>query len=116
MEKINGKMENMSEDLALALGRKPKILGIATVVEYKIKITDLDKDDLYRHGMDEYNIRPSRGKNARATFEKNCMKAFRDKTGQAGIILEEPKKLKIKNQKALEAVLSKIRPQKLRNS
>jgi len=112
MEKINGKIKG-GMTLDQALGRKKEILGIATIVDYKIKIHSMDKDDLYRHGMDEYGLRPSRGKNARATFEKNCLRAFRDKTGQAGEKSIEPQK--IKNKKALEDVLSKIRPKKLRN-
>jgi hypothetical protein len=108
MEKINGKLKGMTLDQAL--GRKTSIIGIESVVDYQLEISKMDKDVLYSHGMKTYGIRPSRGKNARPAFEKKCISAFRNKTGQAGVKqISQPKNPK-SNKDALEAVLASIRP------
>lgn len=108
MEKINGKVKD-GNALNKVLGRKDNVAGIKTVIEYQSKISAMDRDELYRHGMTHYGIVPSRSKTARQTFEKRCVTAFRKETNQLQDQRLPQPKLKKKKKDALENVLKGVR-------
>ncbi len=63
------------------LGNKTKVLGTSEPLEYATLIAKMDTDKLFRHGMEEYGIKPSvsNSKN-RKIFEKRCIESFRKTT------------------------------------
>ncbi len=82
-EKITGKLAG--KELNSIIGNGKKILGVDGVLDYQIKISKMDVDDLYRHGMEQYGIKPSAsalGKKYRKSFETRCIAAFRKATNQ----------------------------------
>jgi hypothetical protein len=103
--KINGRKGN--PELNKALGNKSEILGCSAPVDYAIKIAKMDTDALYRHGMNEYGIRPGNRAKDRGPFEKRCVAEFRKATGQRMTETSQRKKLTKKKQAALDAVLAK---------
>ena len=106
MEKINGKINNGSS-LLTALGNKKSVAGVSDVLDYKILISKMPLEKLYRHGLEEFGVKPNRNINNRDAFERKCISAFRKTTGQLLDQLVKRPKLNKKGQKALDEVLSK---------
>jgi len=106
MEKINGRKG--PAELHKALGNKT-ILGCQGVADYAITIAKMDMDDLYRHGMKQYNIRPSNRKNGRATFEKRCVAEFRKETGAFSRTNTAKMPKKKADREKLQAILDKAK-------
>lgn len=106
MEKINGKITN-SDSLLTALGNKKSIAGISDVLDYKVYISNMQLEKLYRHGLEKFGIKPNRSIKNRENFEKKCIAAFRKTTGQLMDQTVQRTGLSKKRQKALDEVLSK---------
>jgi 1,2-phenylacetyl-CoA epoxidase catalytic subunit len=102
--KINGRTGKA--ELHKALGNKT-ILGCTGVVDYALKIAKIDLDELYRHGMEQYGIRPSNRKNARQTFEKRCVAEFKKATGQLTQNVSPQMPKNKKKREALQKILDK---------
>jgi len=105
MEKINGKI-NGSDTLVGALGNKKSVAGVSQFLDYKILISKMPMEKLYRHGLEEFGIKPNRSLKGRETFEKKCLAAFRKSTGQL-MNQDLSKKLTKTKQKKLDEVLKK---------
>lgn len=108
-EKITGK--DSGKDLNSILGNKKIILGVSGVLDYQLKISKMDLEDLYRHGMEEYGVRPSnaaQGKKYRKTFENRCIAAFRKKTNQQADVSIE-RKIGKKKMSELQKILDKAK-------
>jgi len=105
MEKINGKI-NGSDTLVSALGNKKSVAGVSQFLDYKILISKMPMEKLYRHGLEEFGIKPNRSLKGRETFEKKCLAAFRKSTGQL-MNQDLSKKLTKTKQKKLDEVLKK---------
>ena len=72
MEKINGKINNGSS-LLTALGNKKSVAGVSDVLDYKILISKMPLEKLYRHGLEEFGVKPNRNINNRDAFERKCI-------------------------------------------
>lgn len=108
-QKITGK--ESGKDLNSILGHKSKILGVDGVLDYQLKISKMDLDDLYRHGMEEYGIRPSnttQGKKYRKSFENRCVTAFRKKTNQIPDVSIN-RKISKKKMSAVQEILNRAK-------
>mgnify|MGYP000066944373 CR=1 FL=1 len=106
MEKINGKIEG-SDSLVTALGNKKSVAGVSQVLDYKILISKMPLEKLYRHGLEEFGIKPNRSIKGRESFEKKCISAFRKTTGQLMDRNLPVKKMTKSKQKKLKEVLKK---------
>ena len=106
MEKINGKIKG-SDSLISALGNKKSVAGVSQVLDYKILITKMPLEKLYRHGLEEFGIKPNRSVKGRDSFEKKCIAAFRKTTGQLMNQTIKPNKMTKKKQRNLDEVLKK---------
>mgnify|MGYP005873667827 CR=1 FL=1 len=106
MEKINGRIGKPQLHKALV---NKTILGCTGVVDYALKISKMDMDELYRHGMRQYGIKPSTRKNARQTFEKRCVSEFKDATGQITRHLSPQMPKKKKDRENLQRILDKAK-------
>jgi hypothetical protein len=78
--KTNGKIQN-GPSLNQILNRGSSILGCSSLSDYQSKLARMDTDALYRHGMAEFGIKPSRSMKAREGFEKKCIAAFKEEMG-----------------------------------
>ena len=72
MRKINGRRSS----------NRSSVAGFDTIIDYTMAISRMETEDLYRHGAEEFKIKPSKAKNARQTFERKCIAEFRKVTGQ----------------------------------
>lgn len=109
MEKITGQLQGKT--LSEILGNTTKVLGISDADRYEEKISKMDLEDLYRHGMETYGIKPSattNGKKYRKTFESKCVAAFKRKTGSMPDKTIE-RKLTKKVQREVSDILAKIK-------
>jgi hypothetical protein len=103
MEKINGKIMD-SSSLIAALGNKKSIAGVSQVLDYKILISKMPMEKLYRHGLEEFGIKPNRSLKGRESFEKKCLVAFRKSTGQ----LMNQEVMKKKMTKSKQSILNEV--------
>ena len=106
MTKVNGKLAG---SLNKALGNRSSVAGFSEVMDYTVEIARMETEDLYRHGSEEYKVRPSKSKNARQTFEKKCVAEFRKATGQNRSQLVSRPKLKKKAKTELDELLNKYK-------
>ena len=109
MEKITGQLQGKT--LSEILGNTTKVLGVSDADRYQSKISNMDLEDLYRHGMETYGIKPSAttsGKKYRKSFESKCLAAFKRKVGSMPDKSIE-RKLTKKKQSQVNDILSKIK-------
>jgi len=106
MEKINGKIKG-SDSLITALGNKKSVAGVSQALDYKMLISKMPLEKLYRHGLEEFGIKPNRSVKGRETFEKKCIAAFRKSTGQLMDKNVSIKKMTKRKQRKLDEVLKR---------
>ena len=109
MEKITGQVQGKT--LSEILGNSSVVLGVSDAQSYENKISKMDLEDLYRHGMQDFGIKPSittNGKKYRKAFEAKCIAAFKRKTGSLPDQSIE-RKLTKKKKSEVDAILSRIK-------